>query len=124
MNAPTTAPTQSSNAALNVWVEECARLCQPARVHWVDGSEAETRQLITEMLDSGTLHRLNADRFPNCYLHRSDPTDVARTEHLTFICSKTKEEAGPTNNWMEPAEAKRKVGALFEGAMTDPSCQG
>jgi phosphoenolpyruvate carboxykinase (GTP) len=117
MNAPTPAPTQSSNAALNAWVDECARLCQPARVHWVDGSEAENRQLIAEMLDSGTLHRLNADRYPNCYLHRSDPTDVARTEHLTFICTPAKDDAGPTNNWMEPGEAKRKVGALFAGAM-------
>src|SRR4029453_2353780 len=117
MNAPTPAPTQSPNAALNAWVDECARLCQPARGHWGDGSEAENRQLIAEMLDSGTLHRLNAERFPNCYLPRSDPTDVARTEHLTFICTAAKDDAGPTNNWMEPGEAKRKVGALFEGAM-------
>jgi phosphoenolpyruvate carboxykinase (GTP) len=117
MNAPTTIATPSPNAALNAWVEECARLCQPARVHWVDGSEAENRQLIAEMLASGTLHRLNAERYPDCYLHRSDSSDVARTEHLTFICTSSKDDAGPTNNWMEPAEAKRKVGALFEGAM-------
>src|SRR4030095_15769562 len=82
-----------------------------------DGSEAEDRRLIAEMLASGTLHRLNAERYPNCHLHRSAPTDVARTEHLTFICAAAKDDAGPTNNWMEPAEAKRKVGALFEGAM-------
>ncbi len=117
MNAPTTAPTHSPNAALNAWVEECARLCKPDRIHWIDGSEAEHRQLIAEMLSSGTLYRLNPERYPDCYLHRSDPTDVARTEHLTFICTSTQDDAGPTNNWMEPGEAKRKVGALFDGAM-------
>jgi phosphoenolpyruvate carboxykinase (GTP) len=116
MNAPTAART-SPNADLNAWVEECARLCQPARVHWVDGSDAEHQLLLREMLADGTLQRLNGERYPNCYLHRSDPSDVARTEHLTFICAPRKDDAGPTNNWMEPGEAKRKVGALFEGAM-------
>jgi phosphoenolpyruvate carboxykinase (GTP) len=116
MNAPTT-PRLSPNAALNDWVEECARLCQPARVHWVDGSDAEHQQLLREMLADGTLLRLNGERYPNCHLHRSDPSDVARTEHLTFICAPRKDDAGPTNNWMEPGEAKRKVGALFQGAM-------
>src|SRR5437868_2355232 len=69
------------------------------------------------MLDSGVLHRLNQEKFPNCYLHRSDPSDVARTEHLTFICASHKEDAGPTNNWMAPAEAREKVGVLFRGSM-------
>jgi phosphoenolpyruvate carboxykinase (GTP) len=69
------------------------------------------------MLDSGVLHALNSHNFPNCFLHLSDPSDVARTEHLTFICSRTRDEAGPTNNWMDPAEARTKVGALFQGAM-------
>ena len=117
MNAPTTASPPSPNVALNAWVDECARLCRPERVHWVDGSEAEHQHLLGEMLASGTLHRLNPERYPDCYVHRSDPSDVARTEHLTFICTPAKDDAGPTNNWMEPAEAKRKVGALFEGAM-------
>jgi phosphoenolpyruvate carboxykinase (GTP) len=98
-------------------VKEVAAVTKPSRVHWVDGSEAENTQLIGEMLDSKVLHRLNHERFPNCYLHRSDPNDVARTEHLTFICSERKDDAGPTNNWMAPAEARRKVGALFEGSM-------
>src|SRR5262245_16869852 len=115
--APTTVPTPSQNSELNAWVDECARLCQPARVHWVDGSDAEHERLLGEMLASGTLSRLNAERYPSCYLHRSDPSDVARTEHLTFICTPRKDDTGPTNNWMEPGEAKRKVGALFEGAM-------
>ena len=116
-NAATAAPTPSSNTALNAWVEECARLCKPDRVHWVDGSDGEHDRLLSEMLATGTLHRLNPERFPDCYLHRSDPSDVARTEHLTFICTSKKDDAGPLNNWMEPGEAKRKVGALFDGAM-------
>jgi phosphoenolpyruvate carboxykinase (GTP) len=105
------------NAALKSWVDEVAAVTKPARIRWVDGSEAENARLVAEMLDDGVLHRLNPERYPNCYLHRSDPSDVARTEHLTFICSREKDDTGPTNNWMEPGEARRKVGALFEGAM-------
>ncbi len=105
------------NATLARWVDEVARLTKPDKIHHVDGSQQENDRLVAEMLDHGVLHRLNQERYPNCYLHRSDPNDVARTEHLTFICSRTKEDAGATNNWMEPADAKRKVGALFDGAM-------
>jgi len=105
------------NTALKNWVDEVAAHTKPARVHWVDGSQAESEQLTHEMLDSGVLHALNSHKFPNCFLHRSDPSDVARTEHLTFICSEQKDDAGPTNNWMAPAEAREKVGALFRGAM-------
>ncbi|HWP65302.1 MAG TPA: phosphoenolpyruvate carboxykinase (GTP) [Candidatus Limnocylindria bacterium] len=105
------------NSALNAWVEQVTALTKPDRVEWVDGSEAENRRLIAEMLRTGTLHPLNEQRYPNCYLHRSDPSDVARTEHLTFICSERQEDAGPTNNWMAPAEAKAKIGGLFDGAM-------
>jgi phosphoenolpyruvate carboxykinase (GTP) len=119
MNATTSAPTTSpsANRALNAWVEECARLCKPDRIHWVDGSDAEHERLVAEMLASGTLHALNHQEYPNSYLHRSDPSDVARTEHLTFICTERQEDTGPTNNWMLPADAKRKVGAVFDGAM-------
>jgi phosphoenolpyruvate carboxykinase (GTP) len=105
------------NNALQAWVDEVAALTTPSRVHLVDGSQAENDRLIDEMLASKVLHRLNHDRYPNCYLHRSDPSDVARTEHLTFICSRKREDTGPTNNWMEPKEAKGKVGALFKGSM-------
>jgi len=94
-----------------------AALTKPAKIHWVDGSEAENERLIAEMVASKTLYPLNDQKFPNCYLHRSDPSDVARTEHLTFICSRHREDTGPTNNWMDPTEAKEKVGALFRGAM-------
>jgi phosphoenolpyruvate carboxykinase (GTP) len=99
------------------WVNEVAAHTTPDRVVWCDGSAAENRRLIDAMLASGTLHALNHDKYPNSYLHRSDPSDVARTEHLTFVCSGTQEEAGPNNNWMAPAEAKAKVGALFKHVM-------
>ena len=83
---------------LEQWVDEVARHTQPKDVSWCDGSEAENQRLIREMLAAGTLSELNQTRYPNCYLHRSDPSDVARTEHLTFICSRTQDDAGPTNN--------------------------
>jgi phosphoenolpyruvate carboxykinase (GTP) len=105
------------HAELKAWVDEVAAHTTPARIHWVDGSEAERERLIAEMLRSGELHQLNERHYPNSYLHRSDPSDVARTEHLTFICSKQQVDTGPTNNWMEPGEARRKVGALFAGSM-------
>ena len=107
----------SVNNAVKLWVDEVAALTKPSGIHWVDGSQAENDRLIAEMLETKVLHRLNAERYPNCYLHRSDPSDVARTEHLTFICAPQQAESGPTNNWMEPGEAKRKVGALFNGSM-------
>jgi phosphoenolpyruvate carboxykinase (GTP) len=102
---------------LEHWVEEVARLTRPARIVWCGGSEQENERLKEEMLAGGHTWRLNEKTYPNCYLHRSDPSDVARTEHVTFICTQKKEDAGPTNNWMAPAEAKQKVGALFNGAM-------
>jgi len=104
---------------LEQWVDECARITQPKAVHWCDGSAAEYQRLVQEMLQTRTLIELNQQAYPGCYLHRSDPSDVARTEHLTFVCTRTKEDAGPNNNWMPPADAKEKVGALFAGAMRD-----
>ncbi|MCS6817613.1 MAG: phosphoenolpyruvate carboxykinase (GTP) [Blastocatellia bacterium] len=103
--------------ALNEWIEEVARTTQPDRVIWCDGSENEYHALIEGMLSDGTLLRLNEQKYPNCYLHRSHPTDVARTEHLTFICTPNPEDAGPTNNWMSPQEAHERVGSLFRGCM-------
>src|SRR5262249_23717013 len=108
---------QRVNTALQTWVDEVARLTKPSKIHLVDGSQAENEALIGQMLQEKVLHPLNHERFPNCWLHRSDPSDVARTEHLTFICSRQKDDTGPTNNWMEPNEAKQKVGKLFDGAM-------
>ncbi|HSV06572.1 MAG TPA: phosphoenolpyruvate carboxykinase (GTP) [Candidatus Binatus sp.] len=105
------------NSALKAWVDEVSARTKPSSIHWVDGSDAEHTQLVAEMLEKKVLYRLNGEHYPNCHLHRSDPSDVARTEHLTFICSERQEDCGPTNNWMEPGEAKRKVGALFDGSM-------
>ena len=102
---------------LEKWVEESARLTKPDRIVFCDGSEAENQRIIAEMLHNGDSLTLNERTYPNCYLHRSSPNDVARTEHLTFICSPDKEDAGPTNNWMDPEGAKSKVGALLDGAM-------
>ena len=102
---------------LEHWVEETAQLTQPKNLHWCDGSEEENQRLIEGMLDDGTLTALNSAHYPNCYLHRSNPKDVARTEHLTFVCTREKADAGPNNNWMAPVEAKEKVGGLFKGAM-------
>jgi phosphoenolpyruvate carboxykinase (GTP) len=102
---------------LEQWVDEVARHTRPEKVHWCDGSAAEYERLVREMLAARTLFELNQREYPGCYLHRSDPNDVARTEHLTFVCSRHKEDAGPNNNWMAPAEAKEKVGKLFAGSM-------
>ena len=102
---------------LENWVNEAAKLTKPDRVVYCDGSEAENQRMIGEMLAAGDSTTLNEKTYPNCYLHRSSPNDVARTEHLTFICAPNKDDAGPTNNWMDPDAAKHKVGALLDGAM-------
>jgi phosphoenolpyruvate carboxykinase (GTP) len=102
---------------LEFWVETSAKLTKPSKIVWCDGSEAENEQLTERMLDDGTYIELNQKTYPRCYLHRSSPNDVARTEGLTFICTQKKIDAGPTNNWMAPAEAKEKVRPLFDGAM-------
>lgn len=99
------------------WVDEVARLTRPSSVVWADGTKEEYARLVDEMLRDGTLLPLNQRTYPNCYLHRSHPTDVARTEQVTFICTGSREAAGPTNNWMDPFEAKDRVGTLFDGSM-------
>ncbi len=102
---------------LECWVEESARLTQPDRIVWCDGSEQEHQQLIEGMVRSRTLLELNQQAYPGCFLHRSNPNDVARTEHLTFICTEDREDAGPTNNWMAPADARGRLEPLFRGSM-------
>jgi len=102
---------------LKKWVDEVAQLTTPDRVVWCDGSDAENERLIQEQLDAGDLTALDSAAFPNCFLARSDPKDVARVEHLTYICCEQEENAGPTNNWLAPAEAEEKVKPLFAGAM-------
>jgi phosphoenolpyruvate carboxykinase (GTP) len=116
--------------SLSTWVAEVAGLTQPKHVHWCTGDEPEYRSLVRQMLGNGMLHELNKDRYPSCYLHRSDPQDVARVEHLTFVCTASKEDAGPNNNWLAPAEAKERMTALFRGSMQGrtlyviPYCMG
>ncbi len=107
----------SVTSVVETWVEEAAALTQPSRVIWCEGSKAEYDGLIEAMLQDTTLLPLNARTYPNCYLHRSHPQDVARTEQLTFICTCDRDGAGPTNNWMAPADAKSKAGAWLRGAM-------
>ena len=107
----------SEHTAVERWVNQVAAMTRPDRIHWCDGSEEEYQNLIEGMLRDGTLIRLNQKTYPGCYLHRSHPSDVARTEHLTFICTSRKEDVGPTNNWMAPKEARERVGKLFEGSM-------
>ena len=102
---------------LENWVNEAAQLTQPDRIVYCDGSEAENESMLAEMLRDGDSLKLNETTYPNCYLSRSSPNDVARTEHLTFICTPDKNDAGPTNNWMDPEGAKHKVGALLSNAM-------
>jgi phosphoenolpyruvate carboxykinase (GTP) len=107
----------SATSVAEKWVNDVATLTRPSKTEWCDGSKAEYDRLIETMLRDGTLLPLNARTYPNCYLHRSHPSDVARTEQLTFICTTRQEDAGPTNNWMAPPDAKRKAGEYLKSAM-------
>ncbi|HVB79741.1 MAG TPA: phosphoenolpyruvate carboxykinase (GTP) [Candidatus Binataceae bacterium] len=108
------APT---NRFLAEWVAEVVRLTRPDRVVWCDGSEEERQRLYQQAVAAGVLIPLNAEKRPGCYLHRSNPNDVARSENLTFICTADKDEAGPTNNWMAPEEAYGRLRGWFDGSM-------
>ncbi len=128
MPRPEFPPSRSD--ALNDWVAEVARLTRPDAIHWCDGSDAENAALIRAMQDAGTLLPLNPETNPGSWLHRSDPDDVARVEHLTFVCTTHVDDAGPNNHWMAPDEAHAQMDALFEGCMRGrtlyvvPYCMG
>ncbi|MFA4844258.1 MAG: phosphoenolpyruvate carboxykinase (GTP) [Candidatus Margulisiibacteriota bacterium] len=102
---------------LTRWVKECAELCKPDRIVWCDGSEPEKVRLEKEAVKSGELIRLNQKKLPGCTYHRTAQNDVARTEHLTFICTSSKRDAGPTNNWLSPADGYKRAGEIFKSSM-------
>jgi phosphoenolpyruvate carboxykinase (GTP) len=114
---PESEKSPTTSTALRNWVAEVAKLTTPDRIVWCDGSEAEKTRLTAEAVAAGILIPLSPDKRPGCYLHRSNPNDVARTEQLTFVCTPTKEEAGPTNNWSDPAETYAKLNGWLNGSM-------
>jgi phosphoenolpyruvate carboxykinase (GTP) len=120
----------SRNAHLLKWVEKTAQLTRPAAIHWVDGSEEENAELCSQMVENGTFIKLNQGLWPGCYYARSDASDVARIESRTFVCSLSKDNAGPTNNWEDPITMRHKLKALFKGSMAGrtmyvlPFCMG
>ena len=107
----------TTNQKLLDWVQEMKDMCQPDKVEWCDGSQEENDRLLQELVDKGTAIKLNPDKKPGCYLFRSDPSDVARVEDRTFIASRKKEDAGPTNNWIDPDELKDTMKGLYKGCM-------
>lgn len=115
---------------LNAWVDEVASHTKPDQIVWCDGSDEEYDRLVAQMLLNGDLSQLDNEAYPNCFLHRSDPQDVARVEHLTFVCCDEKEDAGPNNNWMSPEEGHAKIDGLFDDCMKGrtmyvvPYCMG
>lgn len=123
-------PAGSRLDSLNRWVAETAALTRPDAIHWCDGSDDEYAALLRLMQEDGTLLPLNPDTHPGSWLHRSDPSDVARVEHLTFVCSRDRDDAGPNNHWMSPDEGHRRMDALFAGCMRGrtlyviPYCMG
>src|SRR4030095_15042392 len=111
-----TSGTVPANTHIQSWVKQMAAMCQPDEIFWCDGSVAEKEKLTQVAVACGDLIPLNQKKLPGCYLHRSAPNDVARTENLTFVCTENQEDAGPNNNWMAPGEAYDKLAKIFAGA--------
>ena len=109
----------TSNTALNNWVSEMAQICKPKSIYWCDGSQKEYDKLCEEMVKAGTLIRLNPELRPNSFLARSHPSDVARVEDRTFICTPSENDVGPTNNWSNIDSMKEKLSGLF----SDPTAR-
>ena len=107
----------TENKKLLAWVKEMADMCEPDQIYWCDGSDEENAHLLQMMVDGGMAIKLNEEKRPGCYLFRSDASDVARVEDRTFIASKSKEEAGLTNNWVNPDELKNTMKGLYKGCM-------
>ena len=107
----------TNNTAVKTWIDEMAAMCQPEKIVWIDGSEEQLEALRAEAVSTGEMIKLNQEKLPGCYYHRTAVNDVARVEDRTFICTPTKEEAGPTNNWMAPDEMYAKLKALYKGSM-------
>jgi phosphoenolpyruvate carboxykinase (GTP) len=107
----------TNNKKLIAWVNKMARMCEPDEIVWIDGSNEQKKKLEEEAITEGEFIPLNQEKLSECFLHRTSIDDVARTEHLTFICTKRKHDAGPNNNWMSPGVAYRKAKAIFKGAM-------
>ncbi len=105
------------NGYVRQWIDQCIDMCQPENVYWCDGSPEERQTLLKRAVKEGALIELNQEKLPNCYLHRSNPNDVARSEQATFICTPSQDMAGPTNNWMETRAAYTRLRALFSGCM-------
>ncbi len=115
--APEANPALTENKAVLAWIDEMAKMTQPDKIVWIDGSDAQAQALREEAVSTGELIRLNQEKLPNCYLHRTAINDVARVEGRTFICTPTKEDAGNINNWMDPAECYAKLSKLYQGSM-------
>src|SRR5690554_5420818 len=120
----------TSNRKLQEWVKEMADLCQPDHVYWCDGSQEENERLLQTAVKNGSAIELNQEKRPGCYLFCSQPSDVARVEKRTYISSQKQEDAGPTNNWIDPVELKKTMTALYRGCMKGrtmyviPFCMG
>src|SRR6201981_557934 len=128
--AHTLRPLSQLSPAVSEWVNSVRELTQPRAVHWCEGSDAEARELTALLLSRRELTALNPEFFPGCHLYRSAPSDVARVEHLTYICTRSQEDAGPNNHWIDPQQAHARMRELFSGCMRErtlyviPYCMG